>query len=127
MKQTFTIHGRLDGLNEYTDFNRAHAYVGARAKKANEEAVWWAIKAARLKPMKTPVRITVHWYEGKRPGVKVFRPRDKDNIRNGIKFIQDALVKAGIIDNDSFHKVTPYDTYHLDRDNPRIIVEIEEV
>lgn len=128
MRQEFTIPGWLDGLNEYTGSNRSSAYVGHKAKKANQELVAWAIKAARLKPMKTPVRVTAHWYEGMRnPTGKLFRPRDRDNIRSGMKFILDALVKAKVIDNDSFHKVDPHDTYHLDRDNPRIVVEIEEI
>lgn len=127
MKQTFTIRGRLDGLNEYTESNRYSKYDGNLSKRANEDAILWAIKAAHLKQMKTPVRITAHWYEGKKQGVKKFRPRDKDNIRFGMKFIQDALVKSGIIEDDSFYKVTPNDTYDIDKDNPRIVVEIEEI
>lgn len=127
MRQTFTMRGRLDGLNEYTGANRSNAYAGAKAKKANEEALMWAIKAAHLKPMKTPVRIHVTWHEGKKPGARGFRPRDKDNIRCGMKFVQDALVACGIIDDDSFHKVTPSDDYQIDKDDPRVVVEIWEV
>ena len=127
MRQEFTIPGRLSGQNEYSRSNRFNKERGNWAKKANERLVRQAIMAARLNPMKTPVRITAHWYEGLNPGKKVFRPRDRDNIRSGMKFIQDALVEAKVIDNDSFHKVDPHDTYHLDRENPRIVVEIEEI
>lgn len=59
MRQEFTIRGRLDGLNEYTSSNRSNQFNGARRKRANEEIVGWAIKAAGLKPMRTPVRIHV--------------------------------------------------------------------
>lgn len=51
---------------------------------------------------------------------------DKDNVRFAIKFIQDALVSMGIIDDDAWGKVTPSDSYRIDRDDPRIVVEIEE-
>lgn len=127
MIQRFVIPGRLDGLNEYTNSNRSNAYIGAQVKKRNEELVLWAIKAAHLKPMETPVHIHVIWHEGLKPGAKRFQPRDKDNVRVGIKFIQDALVKAGIIDDDSWAKVTPTDDYVLDRDSPHIEVVIEEI
>lgn len=127
MRQVFEIPGRLDGLNESTGSNRTNRYVGAKSKRENEEAVMWAIKAAKLKPMKCPVHIHVTWIEGMKPGAKQFRPRDKDNIRHGMKYIQDALVNAGIIKNDGFYDVTPSDAYMLNRNNPRIIVELEEV
>lgn len=127
MRQSFEIQGRLDGLNEYTAANRSNPYMGAKMKRANEEAVMWAIKAAHLKPMKCPVHVHVTWVEGKKPGVTRFRPRDKDNIRSSIKFVLDALVKAGIIEDDGFDKVTPSDSYMLNRENPRVIVELEEV
>lgn len=127
MRQVFTIPGRLDGLNEYTESNRAGKYKGASSKRSNEEIVCWAIAAARLKPMRTPVRIHATWYEGKKPCAKTFRKRDKDNVRCGMKFIQDALVSMKIIDDDGWDKVTPTDDYRVDRDNPRIVVEIWEV
>ena len=126
MRQAFEIQGRLDGLNEYTEACRANPYVGAKMKRANEEAVLWAIKAARLKPMRCPVHIHVVWIEGIKPGAKRFHPRDKDNIRHGMKYIQDALVEAGIIKDDGYDKVTPSDSYMLNREHPRVIVELEE-
>ena len=127
MKQTFEIPGRLDAMNEYTDANRSNPYVGARMKKANQEKVEKAIDAANLIPMRCPVHIHVTWIEGIRPGAEKFVPRDKDNIRSGIKYIQDALIAKKIIRNDSYRNVTPSDSYMLNRNNPRIIVEIEEV
>lgn len=127
MKQSFVIEGRLDGMNEFIAANRSNPYAGAKMKKVNQELVMWAIKAAHLKPMKCPINIHVTWVEGIRPGAKQFRPRDKDNIRSSIKYIQDALVEMGIIPDDSYHRVTPSDSYMLNRNNPRIIVELEEV
>lgn len=127
MKQSFVIQGRLDGMNEYTAANRSNPYKGAEMKKRNQELVQWSIRAAHLKPMQCPVHIHVTWIEGLAPGRKKFVPRDKDNIRSSIKYIQDALIAEGIIKNDSYRNVTPSDSYMLNRENPRIIVELEEI
>lgn len=127
MRQVFEIQGRLDGMNEYTEANRANPFAGAKMKKANQERVEHAIRAARLKPMRCPVLIHVTWVEGIAPGKKKFVPRDKDNIRSSVKYIQDALIAQKIIKDDSYHNVTPSDSYMLNRNNPRIIVELEEI
>lgn len=127
MRQIFTIQGRLDGMNEYTAANRANPYKGAEMKKRNQERVCSAIREAKLKPMQCPVHIHVMWIEGIAPGRKKFVPRDKDNIRSSIKYIQDALIAEGIIKNDSYHDVTPSDSYMLNRESPRIVVELEEM
>lgn len=127
MRQRFEIPGRLDGMNEIIDDARACRYKGAKGKRDNQDKVVWAIKAARLKPMECPVLVTVTWVEGMKPGCKRFVPRDKDNIRAGIKFILDGLQEAGIIEDDRFAMVTPCDRYMLNRENPRVIVELEEV
>ena len=126
MRQRFEIQGRLDAMNEYTAANRSNPYAGAKMKRANQDRVVNAIKSANLKPMKTPVNIHVTWVEGIKPGAKQFRPRDKDNIRSSIKYIQDALIETGVISDDNYYNVTPYDSYMLNREHPRIIVEIEE-
>ncbi len=120
MRQSFEIPGRLDGLNAYTSANRSNAHIGAKMKKANEDAVMWAAKAARLKPMRPPVRATFTWVE------KDMR-RDKDNIASAKKFVFDALVKLGILGNDNWQWVEGFeDRFALNKANPRVIVELEE-
>lgn len=127
MRQRFEIPGRLDGMNEIVDDARACRFKGAQGKRDNQDKVVRAVKAARLRPMQCPVLVTVTWVEGLAPGKRKFVPRDKDNIRAGMKFILDGLQEAGIIENDRFAMVTPCDKYMLNRENPRVIVEIEEV
>ena len=66
-----------------------------------------------------------------RAGAKVKREpdmrRDKDNIRFAAKFILDALVEAGVIDNDNWACVGSLsDDYLVNKANPRVIVELEE-
>lgn len=119
MRQAFEIPGRLDGLNTYTSANRTNPYAGAKMKKSNQEAVMWAIKAAKLEPMEA---VTVHitWIE---PNMR----RDPDNIRFGAKFILDALVQMGVIPNDTQKYVRGIsDRFMVNKSNPRIIVELEE-
>ena len=118
----FVIEGRLDGLNEYTSANRTNKYQGAKAKQVNEDYVALFIKAFRLKPVKSyPVELDITWYETN-------RKRDVDNITFSVKFIQDALVKCGIIENDSqkyIKKLTH--TVEVDTKKPRIEVVIREL
>lgn len=117
----FTIYGRLDGLNDYTRACRANFFEGNNMKKANQKAVRNAILTAKLsKVYKYPIALKITWYEPN-------KRRDIDNIVFAIKFIQDALVQMGIIENDSqkflnriLHEV------QVDKDNPRIEVEIIE-
>lgn len=119
----FTIQGRLDGLNEYTRANRANAHKGNSLKKKNERVVCIGIIQACArgdlrKVDKYPIELKIMWYE---PNSR----RDIDNITFATKFIQDALVKKGILQNDSqkyiskvSHEVT------VDKNNPRVEVEI---
>lgn len=120
MKQRFEIPGRLAGLNEYTKANRSSYILGNKMKQKNQEAVMWAIKAAGLRRITRPVYIHITWIE---PNIR----RDIDNIRFAAKFILDALVKLDILTDDSQrHVLGISDRFMVNKENPRIIVEIEE-
>ena len=62
------------------------------------------------------------WYEPN-------RKRDLDNISSfGRKVIQDALVDCGVLKNDGWKYVKGFiDEFYVDREHPRIEVEIEEL
>lgn len=114
----FTIQGRLDGLNDYISANRANRFKGAQMKKDNEELVMLSVKEKKIKK---PVKITFRWYE------KNSR-RDMDNIAFAKKFILDALVKKGVLQDDGWKWVKGFtDEFFIDKGNPRIEVEMEEV
>lgn len=67
------------------------------------------------------MRILFRWYE---PNKK----RDLDNICSAKKFIQDALVKMGVLQGDGWRHIIGFsDEFYIDKDNPRIEVEIKEV
>ena len=121
MEYKFTIPGRLDGLNTIIDANRSSKYKGANIKAENDAIC----KAYILKSLKgveilRPVIVTFDWYEKD-------RRRDLDNIYSGKKFILDALVKCGVLQNDTQKWVIGLvDRIHTDKQNPRIEVTIIE-
>lgn len=118
--QKFIIDGRLDGLNELIDANRRSKYVGADLKKTNDNMVIIYARKAKLKPVVNyPIRLEITFYDDSR--------RDWDNIASCTKFIQDGLVAAGILKNDS-KKYVKLPIYHegLEKGNSRIEVEIKE-
>lgn len=53
--------------------------------------------------------------------------RDPDNLRGvATKYVLDGLVKAGIIPDDSPKYIHSFeDVFVLDRDNPRIVIDLE--
>lgn len=127
MRQAFTIQGRLTGVNEYVRACRTSPYKAAAMKRSDQDAVCWAIKAARLAPFEKPVFIKYTFYEA--PKRKGARLRDKSNIAGqAVKVIEDALQETGIIKDDDWDHVAGYSaSFYRATDNPRIVVEIWEV
>lgn len=118
-----TIPGKLDNLNDYISACRTNQYKGAQLKHKNERVVLQAVYGQLGKTqIHKPVCMTYRWYEKN-------RRRDLDNISSfGRKVIQDALVKAGVLENDGWRNITGFsDEFFVDADNPRVEVEIEEV
>lgn len=121
MTQTFTIPGRLSGLNEYTRACRSHWSVGADMKKNNQEKCVWAIRAAKLRTVNDPVRLSFHWIEKD-------NRRDHDNCMFAQKFVLDALVHMKILPDDSRRYVQQIThSISTDKADPRIEVEIEVI
>lgn len=116
------IKGRLSGLNEYTKACRNNKYAGANLKKVNEIKVTAAIyEYCKNRKIEKPVSIIYRWYEQN-------RKRDLDNIAFGKKFVQDALVKNGVLQGDGWKDIVGFsDEFYIDKENPRIEVEIREV
>ena len=117
----FEIPGRLPGLNEIIDAakqGKGRYQPYALMKEEYTTMVAWLAKKL---PKYNRVDITITWYE---PNNK----RDIDNIAGGgTKMILDGLVRAGTIPDDSQKYVNSI-THHfkVDRENPRIEVELEE-
>lgn len=123
MGNKLTVWGQLPGLNEYIDACRRNYHAGAKMKKEAEYIVTvCARKTLKRWRASSPVFMRYTWYEPN-------KHRDKDNISGmGRKIIQDALVTAGYLKNDGWNEIVGFaDTFRVDKNEPRIEVEIEEV
>ena len=119
MIQRFTIHDRLPGINEYTAQQRANKYGGNLMKRHAQKGIEAEIRAAKLKPIKSPVTILYTFYEPN-------KRRDKDNIAGfAHKVIQDALVSCGILKDDAWDYIIAFsDEFHVDKKQPRVEVTL---
>ena len=92
--QSFAIKQRLPGLNEYIHAVNINRYKGNALKREAQDAIGWAIRAARLEPItEYPVAVCFEWHEKS-------KRRDLDNIASAKKFILDALQECGILEGD---------------------------
>ena len=115
------IPGRLPGLNEYTKACRANRQAGAALKRDAEEVIMWEIKRQLRGKKFERVSIAFQWFE---PNKK----RDLDNICFAKKFVLDSLQKSGVLVNDGWGQIAGLsDAFAVDKENPRVVVEIEEV
>lgn len=121
---SFTIKGRLDGLNEYILKCRGNKYSGANMKEKNERQVKSSLMFDSIMygiSFSGKVHITYKWYEES-------KRRDLDNIAFAKKFIQDALVDMHILAGDGWRHIAGFtDEFYVDKANPRIEVIIREV
>lgn len=121
MQNKIIIPGTLPGLNDYIDAERSNKYQAAKLKRQTEEmivmCIWEQMPGVEISE---PVHIEYHWYEPN-------RRRDKDNIAFAKKFIQDALVKAGVLGNDGWQEIVSFeDKFGVDKENPRVEIVIEK-
>lgn len=120
----FIIKQKLPSLNEWWYSLASNKYVGAKFKKEVEEAISWYIKKAlATKTLYKPtgaVVIRFEWHE------KTKR-RDADNIASAKKFILDALVKTGVLVDDSRKYVKGFYDAIVDDKEDYVEVELIEV
>lgn len=115
------IPGELPGMNEIIASSKAHYGAYADMKRTNTDTVTWIAKS-KIKKKCKKIDLVITWHCKD-------RRKDKDNISGGgTKFILDGLVNAGIIKNDGWKQIGDIThIFKVDKDNPRIEVEIEEV
>ena len=119
--QSFTIHGRLDGMNEIVGACRRNRFAGAEEKRIQQAICLSAIREHRVQPVRSyPVTVSIEWVE---PNSK----RDPDNISAAKKFIFDALQDAGALRNDSMKEIGKIrESFTVDAASPRVRVTIQE-
>lgn len=118
MSQTFFVPGPLPGLNEFSGKKSGWAYRQAKANWALIISI--AIKQAKLTPMQSAHIIYVWMEESKR--------RDPDNFTSlGRKFINDQLVKSGILPDDGWDEIIGWeDRWAVDMEKPGVHVTLIE-
>jgi len=95
MEYNVCISGKLPSLNEYIDICRRNKYGAANFKKEIEDNIIWKLKSQMHGVIITePVKIEFTWHEAN-------SKRDLDNISSAKKFILDAFVRAGFLENDT--------------------------
>ncbi|WP_121605404.1 Holliday junction resolvase [Virgibacillus sp. Bac332] len=114
----FTIPGTLPTLNEIIKASKSHPIAYANMKKDYTALV---MLHARKLPKLERTDVDITWY------CKDMR-KDKDNIAAGTKFILDGIVKAKIIKNDGWKQIGNINHhFEVDKDNPRIKVELHQI
>lgn len=119
--KTFFVASLLPTLNEYTLASRGNIYASAKMKKEAEEIILWSIRQLKGWKTRNPVFIVFRWVERN-------RRRDHDNVAFAKKFVQDALVKAGVIEGDGWKHVVGFvDTFDVDAKRYGVEVTLLEV
>jgi Holliday junction resolvase RusA-like endonuclease len=121
MKITFTIPGRLPGMNDFIGAMNNNRWKGADLKR--KETRRCAMAVVGLPPIRKPVKLSIEWIERD-------ARRDLDNIAaGGTKVLLDGLVSAGILPDDGRKWVRGISHSFPEPDgrNPRVEVTIEEV
>ncbi len=118
----FTIQDSLCDLNRYVNACRANYHAGNAIKRTETSRVYWEAKKQKLKPItQYPVRIVYRWYSKN-------ERMDIDNVAFAKKFINDGLVEAKVLENDSRKFVLAFeDHFFIDKKNPRIEIEINPI
>jgi Holliday junction resolvase RusA-like endonuclease len=102
------------------DFRRMHHFHIAKEKRKWEWLVQFEVKAQKITPMQR-VKMVYEFH------FKDNRRRDADNYSTACKFIQDGLVKAGILQDDNFDIVTELTIRRGEsHKNPYIMIFLEE-
>lgn len=113
-----TIPMKLPSLNEYINVCRTNPYKASKYKKDIERDI--SVFLSRLPKFDKPISIHFHWVEEN-------KKRDLDNIAFSKKFILDAMVKCGVLTDDSRRYITAFtDTFEYGKE-AKVILEISEV
>lgn len=109
-KTELKIHSGLPGLNQMIDAAKRNRYAYAKMKKKWTQQIALELLGADCVP-ETPYErlyLDIVWQE------TAAHRRDPDNVRAGVKFILDAMVQIGIIEDDtSDHVCLTRDRYMI--------------
>lgn len=112
----YVIKGKFATLNEHDGANRSNRFLGAKLKHEMTEMVAWQLKGKP--PITSPCTLHFTWHYSSRA--------DFDNIAFAKKYVQDGMVKAGILADDNQKHVLGFsDTFtKVDKGDEGVIVEV---
>jgi len=116
----FVVPGKLPSMNQFISANRTSVHVGNNMKQNSEKIIMNYIP--KWATFEKKVFITYNFYEPD-------KRRDHDNIASFfIKVCQDSLVKKGVLHNDGWANMVGFSVqFHIDKKNPRIEIDVDEV
>lgn len=109
---------KLPSCNQYINECRRNRYAGAKMKKNIQKQIGVYIK--QIPKIDKPVKINFIWVEDN-------KRRDLDGICFAKKFILDALVQAGVLQDDNRKIVTNFTDSFKYSNSSKVIVELEEI
>lgn len=112
-----TIQGELTDLNSYIKAINGHYLAGNNVKQTQTLRVYWEARKQKIQTLDSyPIKIIYTWY------CKNER-KDIDNVAFAKKFINDGLVMAKVLKDDSRKYVNAFeDRFFIDKTNPRVEV-----
>jgi len=119
--QHFTLRTTLPTLNQYINAERSSKYYAASLKRKATHGLWAELMSHKPVLIPAPVTIIYNWYRRD-------RKTDKDNIAaTGMKYVQDALIKAHVIPNDGWNNIDNFTHHwHIDPVDPRLELTVIE-
>lgn len=118
MQDKYVIPIKLPSLNDYTSACRTSKYTGAQMKAKYERLI--GLYLTQMPKWYKPIKIHFLWIEGN-------KRRDKDNIVFAKKFILDAMVKCGKLQDDNRHYVVGFTDDFAYGNTTKVIIKIEEI
>ena len=113
----YEIPLKLPSLNDYINVCRSNKFQAAKYKATIEQQI--GLYLMKMPKWTKPIRIHFHWIEGT-------KRRDLDNIAFSKKFILDAMVKYGKLQDDNRKCVYAFtDTFEYGK-TTKVILEVEE-
>ena len=117
-KQYFTIPNRLASYGELVATCANNSEDLPRREKYNVKLVNWAIAQADIAPIRRVCTVRIHW-------VEPTSSRKHAHVAAAAVFIEQALVSSGIV-GDPIQIEAIYSTFHVNAEDPRIEVTIED-
>lgn len=111
-----TLKAKIISLNKYTNANRNNRFGGSKIKKKLTNYYLNQINDFKVKE-KQPLKIKITWH-------LTDRRKDPDNVAFNKKFVLDAFVKKGIIENDGPKQIESFQDIFV-YDNQKEFLEVE--